>query len=448
MTATAILGFDSAERAPDGLVRGFMQGASLHNLQQLVVMRNIAIVAQTLTVLVVYRGMAIDLPIGPMATVIVALALFNAATWYRLGLERPVIDRELMLQLLVDVSALSLLLAMAGGATNPFVGMFLLPLAITAASLPWAYTWLMALVTIACYSLLVLFFRPLFGLGEEARYMQLLVSGMWVNYAITAGMIAHFVVRISTGLRRGEQLVAATREREMCNEHLVRIGTLAAGAAHELAQPLSTMAVVVAEMQHRCKDQPDLQAMARDVELQLKNCRDTLSTLLSHGRHTFDTGFETEPLDVFVRRSLDAFRARRIGVHVAYRVDTAGPPPAIRHDLALRQGLLNLLGNAADVSPDWIEVTLSWDSEALRIAILDRGPGISPAAERNIGKIFFTTKQQGSGNGLGLCLAQTAVARLGGSLEIFNAPQRGACALIVLPLEAATAPAGEHRAAR
>lgn len=417
-----------------------MQGASLHNLRQLVVMRNIAIVAQALTIFVAYRGMQIDLPIGAMATVLVALAMFNAATWHRLGTARPVSDRELMLQLLVDVAVLSLQLGLAGGATNPFVGMFLLPLAITAASLPWVYTWFMALVTIACYSLLLLFFRPLFGPGEEVRGVQLMALGMWANYAITAGMIAHFVVRISTDLRRGERVVAAALERELCNEHLVRIGTLAAGAAHELAQPLATMSVVIAEMQPCCQDHVELQAMARDVELQLKNCRDTLSTLLSYGKHTFETGFKTEPLDVFVKGSLDAFRTRRRGVNVSCRIDTTGPPPGIRHHLALRQGLLNLLGNAADVSPEWIEVVLSWDREDLQIAIFDRGPGISPAAEKDIGKMFFTTKRPGSGNGLGLFLAQTAVARLGGSLELFNAPGRGACALIVLPAETLASP--------
>jgi len=159
MTASAILGFDGSDRDRQGLAAGFLQGSARHNLQQLVVMRNIAVVAQTLTVMVAYRGLAIDLPIGPMASVIVALATFNAATWWFLSSGRAVTDRELLLQLLVDVAALSVLLALAGGGTNPFVGMLVLPLAITAACLPWTYTWLVALVTIACYSLLVLFFR-------------------------------------------------------------------------------------------------------------------------------------------------------------------------------------------------------------------------------------------------------------------------------------------------
>lgn len=434
MTANTILGFGRVEREHAGPALGFLHGSARHNLQQLVVMRNVAIAAQALTVVVTYRGLGIDLPLGGMAMIIVALALFNAVTWRRLASDRAVTDRELMFQLLMDVTALSLLLALAGGGTNPFVGMLLLPLAITAACLPWSYTWVVALVTIGCYSLLVLFFRPLFGAGEEARFLPLLMAGMWVNYAITAGMIAHFVARISMALRRSERQFTSRRESELCNEHLVRIGVLAAGAAHELAQPLSTMAVVIHEMDRRCHGDEDLRAMLHSMDAQLRNCQDTLGSLLSYGRTTFDGNSQPLSLDAFVRDVLEAFEARRPGTKARLVVETGGPSPTLHHDLALRQAILNLLGNAADVSPQWIEVRLGWDTEVLRIAVLDRGPGIPSAIQDQIGKLFFTTKEKGSGNGLGLALARTAVARLGGSLELRNVPSGGACAEIQLPV--------------
>lgn len=448
MTADAMLGFGQVERDHAGPALGFLQGSARHNLQQLVVMRNIAIAAQVLTVVVTYRGLGIDLPLGAMAATIVALTLFNAMTWRRLASQRPVTDPELMYQLLVDVGALSLLLAMAGGGTNPFVGMLLLPLAITAACLPWTYTWVVALVTVACYSLLVLFFRPLFGVGEEVRFLQLLVAGMWVNYAITAGMIAHFVSRISMALRRSERQFSTRRENELCNEHLVRIGVLAAGAAHELAQPLSTMAVVINEMDRRCQSDADLRSMLHSVSSQLRNCQDTLGSLLSYGRTTFDGNNAPISLDAFVRDVLEAFEARRPATKARLIVETSGPSPTIHHDLALRQAILNLLGNAADVSPQWVEVRLCWDAEVLSIVVRDRGPGFPAAMQDQIGKLFFTTKEKGAGNGLGLALARTAVARLGGSLELRNDPSGGACAEIQLPVLDGFWPASADGAAR
>lgn len=434
MTANAILGFGHIEPEPAGPAVGFMQGSARHNLRQLVVMRNIAIAAQALTVVVTYRGLSIDLPLGSMAAIIVALALFNGLTAWRLTSQRPVTDQELLFQLLVDVGALSLLLSLAGGGTNPFIGMLLLPLAITAACLPWTYTWVVALITVACYSVLVLFFRPLFEAGHEAQYLQLLVAGMWVNYAVTAGMIAHFVARVSMALRRSERQFASRRESEMCNEHLVRIGVLAAGAAHELAQPLSTMAVVINEMDRRCQGDEDLRSMLTSVSSQLRNCQETLTSLLSYGRTTFDGHAEPLPLEAFVRDVLESFGTRRPDAKVRLVCETRGPSPTIHHDLALRHAILNLLGNAADVSPEWVEVRLAWDGEVQRIAVRDRGPGIAAEVQDQIGRLFFTTKEKGAGNGLGLALARTAVTRLGGSLDLRNEADGGACAEILLPV--------------
>ena len=433
MNASVLSGFGAALREHEGWSRGFVQGATLHNLRQLVVMRNIAVSAQALTVLVVSRGMGVDLPLIPMGTVIVLLALFNLGTWHRLKSQRPVTEVELMLQLMVDVGALSLQLALAGGATNPFIGMYLLPLTITAASLPWTYTWVVALVTIACYSLLVLFFRPLFEPGEEAKYLQLLISGMWVNYAITAGMIAHFVVQISMGLRRNQQRMAASRERELSEEHLVRIGTVAAGAAHELARPLASMAVAVSELKAACRNSAEQRELVELVAEQLRQCQDTLSEMLSCGRHTLDSEFETQALDAYLRDCMDTLLLRRPGVRVTLRTCGVGAMPLISHDLALRQGMLNLLGNAADVSPDWIEVVLDWDDEFMHVEIRDRGPGLVPEVQQQIGRLFFTTKPRGIGTGLGVCLAHTAVLRLGGQLQLSNWPGGGACARVSLP---------------
>lgn len=438
ITVPGPLGFDVANGDAATLSRGFAQGAALNNLRQLVMLRNMAVAAQALTILVVHHGLGIALPVVPMLMAVAGLAAFNAATWYRLGRVRAVSDQELMGQLLVDVFVLTLLLAMAGGATNPFVGMFLLPLAITAACLPWTYTWVVALVTIACHSLLVAVFRPLFAAGEEAKFLQLLVSGMWVNYAITAGMIAHFVVRMAAGRRRSDRQLATHRERDMCSEHLVRIGTLAAGAAHELAQPLATLSVVADELQTQCKGDARMQPMLRDLRLQLDNCQDTLRSLLSYGRQTLAGETRWEALDDFSRNCVEAFRVRRPAAKVQLRIATAEPVPVVRHDQALRQGLLNLLGNAADVSEYWIELELRWDAEFIVLSVLDRGPGIGPEAQGQIGRLFFTTKSNGAGNGLGLCLAQLAAERLGGWLQLKNSEGGGACAQITLPLQSMT----------
>lgn len=105
------------------------------NLQRLFVLRNIAIVGQVATVVLVARGLGIALPFDAMASVIIALALLNLLTRLRLRRAWPVNDAELFAQLMLDVLALTVLLYFSGGSTNPFILLYLLPITLTAAGL-------------------------------------------------------------------------------------------------------------------------------------------------------------------------------------------------------------------------------------------------------------------------------------------------------------------------
>ena len=125
------------------------------NLQRLFLLRNIVIAAQCLTFGLAHWGLEMDLPWAEMVAVAVLLAVLNLATWIRLRRKWPVSSVEFFAQLLMDVFALSALLYFSGGSTNPFISLYLLPLPIAAAALPWSYTWVMAGITISCYTLLL-----------------------------------------------------------------------------------------------------------------------------------------------------------------------------------------------------------------------------------------------------------------------------------------------------
>jgi two-component system sensor histidine kinase RegB len=131
------------------------------NLQRLFLLRNIALVAQCLTFGLAHWVLEIQLPWSEMLSVVFFLSLVNLATWVRLHRNWPVSSIEFFTQLLVDVLALSALLYFSGGATNPFISLYLLPLTIAAAILPWTYTWIMAVITIGLYTLLLFYYVPL-----------------------------------------------------------------------------------------------------------------------------------------------------------------------------------------------------------------------------------------------------------------------------------------------
>ena len=404
------------------------------NLRQLAVFRTIAITGQIITVAFVHGGLEIPLRLFPLAGGIGFLALVNLATWLRLTLPGSVSDRELFSQLLVDIAVLTVLLYFTGGASNPFANMYVLPLTITAAVLPWAYTWTVAAISGACYLGLVFFNLPLMHeSGEQVPY-RLLIAGMGINFVITGGCIAYFVVKITAMLREHENLLAQAREAELNNERIIQLGAFAAGAAHELSTPLATMAVVVKELQGSWHKRPELLNELHVISDQIELCKGTLSNLLaSAGRTRMDGGGKLA-LDEFLKTVVANCRSMRPGVVVTCRWHGALPAPEIVADQSLRQAIMNLLNNAADASPEQVDVEGQWDEQELCVRICDWGHGIPPEAADKIGKVFFTTKPPGKGSGMGLVLTNAIISRFGGSVKLFNQPECGACTEVRLPL--------------
>ncbi len=407
----------------------------MDNLRTLVLFRVITITGQVITIAFVHGHLEIPLPLFPLAGGIGFLTLFNLATWLRLRLPQPVYDGELFAQIVVDVAVFTLLIYFTGGIMNPFIGMYVLPLAVSAVMLRRSYTWGIAAITAACYLLLVFSYVPLMSANfEPLHHLGLHEIGEAISLAITIPLVMYFVIKITTTLREHQRLLAQAKENELNNERIVQLGAFAAGAAHELGTPLSTMAVVVKELQGRWHKRPELLDELRVISDQLQICKGTLSNLLaSAGRTRMDGGGKLA-LDEFLKSVVENFRSMRAKIEVTCRWDGALPAPEIVADQSLRQAIMNLLNNAADASPEQIEVEGRWDEQELCIRISDRGQGILPEAADKIGKLGFTTKPPGEGHGVGLMLSATIIRRFGGSINIYNQPGCGACTEVRLPL--------------
>jgi two-component system sensor histidine kinase RegB len=234
--------------------------------------------------------------------------------------------------------------------------------------------------------------------------------------------------------------LAEARQKAIADEAVVRVGTLAAGAAHELGTPLATMAVVVGEMQRQLHTAP-AGATAQDVEIlaaQIDACRRTLSGLLAAAGQSRAEGGGREPLDRFIVSVVARCRAANPGAAIECRCEGIEPAPEIFVERTLQQAFLNLLDNAVYASPQAVAADASWNEDELRFTVCDRGDGIPADVLPRLGKELFTTKPAGKGNGLGLVLAATTVGRLGGSIRWRNRPEGGACADVLLPLRALT----------
>ena len=404
------------------------------NLQRLFFLRSIAIVVQCLIFATAHWILEIPLPWTEMVAVVAFLTILNFATWIRLRQNWPVSDIEFFAQILIDVFALGALLYFSGGSTNPFVSLYLLPLTITAAALPWVYTWIMAVITIACYSWLLFYYVPLpHDHNEHMSEFNLHVSGMWLAFVLSTVLIAWFVVKMGTSIRERDKELSQAREQALRDEQLIALGTMAAGAAHELGTPLATMAVVSREIQNDHADNQELQKNMGILRDQITQCKRTLTQLLADAGQTRTEDASGQTVDCFLQEILDKWKLMRPTVKFTYSCNGTHPAPKIINTQSLGQSILNLLNNAADASIENIEISSDWNTKELYLEILDFGKGLSEETVQRAGQAFYTSKK-GHGFGIGLFLANANIERYGGSVRLTNREEGGACTQVILPL--------------
>ena len=417
-----------------------MLNTTHRNLRRLFLFRSISLALQMLVIFVCLRWLVLPLPVGPLAAIIIIHTLWNGFTAWRAQQVRPVGDGELFLQLLTDVLALSGVLYLTGGATNPFIGVYLLPLMIATTVLPKRFVWGMAGITIACYSLLMYFYLPLdpnSHMQHDASFNQH-VLGMWFGFILSAGLISYFVTNMAQTLRERDRVLAAAREQALRDENLVALGTLAAGAAHELGTPLNTMAIITDELKQDYPAQKDaeLNDQLTMISEQIGRCKEALSVIsASAGELRADAG-EALPVDAYLHGLISQWQSEQPAIDLQQNIIGTQPAPQLIADIALGQAITNILNNAADASPDWLAIHAEWTPQILTLEIRDHGPGFSPKALAQIGKSPYSEKEHGMG--MGLLLASSVIDHLGGDVTFTN-EQKGGCVRIYLPLLPATA---------
>lgn len=391
----------------------------------------------------------VTLSIEVVLGIILGMLMLNVLTWIRLRFTLPVRDRELLLQLLVDVSLLTTLFYFTGGYTNPFVWMYLLPLSIAAVALSWQATWMIALLSIVCYSGLMLWYQPLsvMGVGEHAMPgmthpdagFNLHLLGMWVGFVISACVISFFVHRIGRHLRRYDQLLAESREKILQSERMLALGALAAGAAHELGTPLSTMAVLTKELSHDYAEDAGLAESLRLLRTQVDRCKAILSSMTTSAGATRSEGAMKQSLDAWLQGLVSRWSDTRPGVPVAMGNTAGNVDCMVVADLALGQAITNLINNAADASPAGISLRYGCESDMFSLEIMDQGQFVAAHALDQIGSPFFTTKKEQGGMGLGLFLAKSIVEQLGGALTFEHTSGRGTKTRLQIPISSIAA---------
>jgi len=404
------------------------------SLRRLFFLRSIAIAGQCIAIAVAVLAYDTPLPVPAMAGIIALFATVNVRTFLRLRSAVPVGDFELFAELLADVAALTALLYLSGGSTNPFVSLYLLPLSIAAIALPPRYAWGMALLTMACYSGLMFWYRPLGHMHEgHGNAFNLHLLGMWVNFMVSAVLIAGFVAGMAMSIRARDRQLAAARERALRDEQVLALGTFAAGAAHELGTPLSTIAVLTREIERDHGANPDLKEAVGLLRTQVDNCKRIITDLTAAAGQARAGNAAPQGVEAFLREVVERWSLIRPQVQPRVLFSGDGPAPWIVGEETVRQTLVNILNNAADASPHDVEVEGRWTDREVIFEVRDRGPGISADVAARAGRSPYSTKADG--RGIGLLLANATIERLGGNVTLFNRDGGGGCTRVRLPLD-------------
>jgi two-component system sensor histidine kinase RegB len=411
-----------------------LESAARINLRWISLLRWGAVAGQVITILLAGRFLKSPLPLGAMLGVCGALALANLGLqlWLARG-GRPT-DRACALNLLVDIGALTALLALSGGPENPFAVLYLVHITIGAVILPARWSVFVAAASVVAFSALQILPSHELVISGDAAALHL--RGRFIAFVVAAAFISTFSLRMSEALRRrGEELDRARSDAEAA-ERLAALGTLAAGTAHELNTPLGTIAIIAGELVAQLDG--DRRAEADEVRKQVQRCKEIISAMLApRGGADREEPKEFELAPV-LEAAVQRWQEGRPGPLPQLVVDPSVARARARLPVrAFEQAIANLLDNAAEATQGRaareVRVQLLRARDELQLTVSDNGIGVPEPLLRRIGEPFFTTKEPGRGTGLGLYLARHVVEREGGEMRVESTEGRGTRVTLTVP---------------
>ncbi|PQO42005.1 ATP-binding protein [Blastopirellula marina] len=421
------------------------------NTAWLIKLRWVAAFGQWITIAVAMFLLGLEIRWQPLAIIIFVTASSNLVLNYLFAylrgsdLKRLAAWETLLFGvMLLDLAFLTSMLYFTGGISNPFAVFFLVNVALAAIVLTPRYTGILALITVGCIGLLLLASYPLAlvgswrieSLSESGVPVADLLAGTSMALATCAMVIVYFTTRLNVELQRKEANLRRTEMQQARSEKLEALGTLAAGAAHELSTPLATIAVVAKEVQRELELGDVAPEIKEDIDLirsELDRCRTILDQMST------DAGQATgEPIVLVSSGQLLAEVVDRIDSQHRRRVRSTPLEPEVSVQAPLHllaQSIRGLIKNALDASPgnESVDLTLTATPKSLIVTIRDHGTGMPPHILARIGEPFFTTKQPGSGTGLGVFLAKNVVEKLDGHVRIESVADEGTTVTVWIP---------------
>jgi two-component system sensor histidine kinase RegB len=424
-------------------------------LRTLVWLRWLAVLGQTGAVLSVDLVLGFALPLSACLAVIATSAWLNIFLSIRWRTSARLHERYSALLLAYDILQLAALLYLTGGLENPFSFLFLVPVTVSATTLPLNRTIWLSVLAVVSVTVLAVYHLPLPWLpGEPIDLPSLYKAGVWAALVCGIAFATLYVSRVAGEAREMSEALSATETVLAHEQQLHALDGLAAAAAHELGTPLATIQLVSKELK---RELPQDGPIGEDIDLlisQAERCRQILSRLADRDAQS-DAMFARLKLPVMLEEIIDPLRGPDIDVVVVTKSarDADGEPlpaPVIPRNPAIKYGIANLLENAVDFARSTVNIELAWSDEEIAISISDDGPGFSQQVIDRLGDPFVTTRpgygadgelvdsDGHHGMGLGFFIAKTLLERSGATVVLANRSgrQSGAVVRIAWPTAA------------
>lgn len=401
-------------------------------ISRLLMLRSGAIAVQFFAVLAVYLLLDRQIHLLPLLGVIGVESLFQVGSIFayrNVSQAKPI---GMLLQLSADVLFLALLLSLSGGATNAFVSLLLLPIMIAAVTVNSKGLAYIAILAIVAYTLL------LFKMPHHAMHQTDMAShfvGMWVNFVVSAIVIALVIGTMNRALYHRERAISKAREAQLRNEQLVTLDGAAAQITHQLATPIANLQLLFEELVEDAPDNLTVKEMAQP----LKQCAAQLAGFrkLSESLRV-QSDIASMSLHELQQQISDSMLLQYPSQTLTWL--TEAPHYKVYSDPMLLPAILNLLQNAAmaNKKADKNSIELSWDSisekssnipSTVSLLIRDFGTGFS---EQQLSQLGGQLMPSDNGMGLAVLLSNVTFERLKGSLTLFNHKEVGALAKVKL----------------
>ena len=411
-------------------------------LKTIILLRSIAVVGQLLTCIIIGNFLLFNLPLIEVYSTIIALALSNLLLFLVYSWNQRLSETTTTIVIAADIIQLALLIYFTGGLSNPFVMLFIVPIAISIDNLPIRSSIILIILTLISVSILGFYNYPL--MQDDTSFLvnpDILNIGIWFSLIVTILFLSFYVGRLTNESREVSRALKITEELLSNEQNLSSLDGLAAAAAHQLGTPLGTINLIAGELLNNEKlskeGEDDLKILLKEIS----RCKNIIGSLGEKSSLDDDIVNKIE-LHALLEELSEFIRVKGIKTSIIFNEDdTSLKNFNIERRSEFLLGLSNIIENAAEFAKENVLMRISSVDDYIELIIEDDGDGFSSEIINRLGDPYVTSRRNTDSLkdslGLGFFISKTLFERLGIRMNIYNKskPEYGAVVSIMIPKE-------------